>query len=93
MSYFAVEYVYVQDSEALARIRPSHREFLATLVGDTLVASGPYIDAPEPGALLIFEAASRDEVIEQLDEDPFWEAELIAERTVTEWNPVLGSLA
>lgn len=93
MSYFVVEYVYAQAPEALDRIRPSHREFLASLVGDILVASGPLVDAPEPGALLIFEAGSADEVLEQLDSDPFWEAELIAERTVTEWNPVVGSLA
>lgn len=93
MTYFVVEYIYAKDSEALDRIRPSHREFLDSLVGDTLVASGPYIDAADPGALLIFEAGSADEVLEQLDADPFWEAELIAERTLTEWNPVIGSLA
>lgn len=92
MSYFVVTYTYVPDTAALDRIRPQHREYLGTLVGETLVASGPFVDASEPGALLLFEAATADEVLEQLDADPFWEAELIAERTVTQWNPVLGSV-
>ncbi|AQP47570.1 hypothetical protein BW730_08775 [Tessaracoccus aquimaris] len=93
MSYFAVHYTYVSDSDALDLVRPRHREYLSSLVGDTLVASGPYPGSVPPGALLIFSADSEDLVHTQLNADPFWQEGLIAERRVQPWNPVIGSLA
>ena len=93
MSYFAVHYRYVQDADALDLVRPRHREYLAALVGDTLVASGPYPEAAVLSALLIFNAESRDRIVGQLNADPFWQEGLIAERVIEPWNPVIGSLA
>lgn len=93
MSYFAVHYTYVTDSAALDAVRPQHRAYLATLIGQTLVASGPYLDVTPPAALLLFKSESRDEVVAQLDADPFWVAGLISERSIQAWNPVLGELA
>lgn len=92
MSYFAVQYTYTDDADALNTQRPHHRAYLSTLVGGPLVASGPYVDSDLPGALLIFRADSADEVEQLLNLDPFWTEHLIAERSVEEWNPVLGSL-
>jgi len=57
------------------------------------VVSGPYVDSELPGALLIMRAGSADELEQLLDLDPFWTANLIAERSIEEWNPVLGSLS
>jgi uncharacterized protein YciI len=85
MAIFAVTYVYSTDTDALDRLRPEHRAFLADT--DGLLLSGPTDDN---GALLIWEAASAAEVEEVLEEDPFWTADLIAERSVVGWNPVLG---
>lgn len=85
MALFAVTYVYASDSEALDRLRPEHRAFLAAQ--DGLLISGPTDDN---GALIVFEAASAAEVEELLDEDPFWTADLITERVVVGWEPVLG---
>ncbi|WP_353081935.1 YciI family protein [Tessaracoccus lapidicaptus] len=93
MSYFAVQYTYIDDARALDAERPHHRAYLSTLLGGSLVVSGPYVDSELPGALLIMRAGSADELEQLLDLDPFWTANLIAERSVEEWNPVLGSLS
>lgn len=93
MSYFVVQYTYTDDSRALDAERPHHRAYLSSLLDDTLVASGPYVGSDLPGALLIFTADSAAEIEDLLDRDPLWTADLIAERSIEEWNPVLGSLA
>lgn len=85
MAIFAVTYVYAPDTEALDRLRPEHRGFLADQ--DGLLLSGPTDDN---GALLIWEGRSAADVEEILDDDPFWTAGLISERAVVGWNPVLG---
>ena len=88
-----VKYTYTDDPRGLDAERPHHRAYLSSLLDDTLVASGPYVGSDLPGALLIFIADSVVEIEELLDRDPFWTANLIAERSIEEWNPVLGSLA
>lgn len=93
MNLYAVEYSYVRDAAALDEHRPAHREFLRALVPAPLVAAGAYQEAADPGALLLVRAASRDEVEQLLDEDPFWQHELIAERRVNIWNPGIGGVA
>jgi uncharacterized protein YciI len=85
MPIFAVTYVYTTDTETRDRLRPEHRTFLAET--DGLLLSGPTDDN---GALLIWEAASVSAVEEALDEDPFWTADLVSERSVVGWDPVLG---
>jgi uncharacterized protein YciI len=85
MPIFAVTYVYAPDTDALDRLRPEHRAFLAEQ--DGLLISGPTDDN---GALIIWEAASAAEIEDLLDEDPFWTAGLISERAVVGWTPVLG---
>jgi hypothetical protein len=85
MPIFAVTYVYSTNTDAVERLRPQHRAFLAET--DGLLMSGPTDDN---GALLIWEAKSAAEVEEILEEDPFWTADLITERSVVGWNPVLG---
>ncbi|MHA6512365.1 YciI family protein [Tessaracoccus sp. Z1128] len=93
MSYFAVQYTYADDTAGLDAERPSHRAYLSTLLDGALVTSGPYVGSSLPGALLIFRAESADELEALLDRDPFWTAGLVAERSVEEWSPVLGSLS
>ena len=89
MSIFAVNYHYAADSDALAEVRPIHREWLANLYeqGD-LLASGPLVD--NPGALLIFKSESVEALSALLDNDPFDIAGFIGERVITEWNPIYG---
>lgn len=87
MSFFAVTYKYSAPESELAKVRSSHREYLASL--SELQLSGPFVD--EPGALLIFKAPSAADVAKLLDDDPFMVAGFIGERTIRGWNPVLGS--
>jgi uncharacterized protein len=89
MPVFAVTYSYAASPEALAEIRPIHREYLSTLLSrGILLASGPFVGSD--GALLVIKAASVSEVAELLDNDPFDIAGFIVERAITEWNPVFG---
>lgn len=90
MSFYAVRYTYVDDPR-VEQVRPEHRRFLGSLVeAGHLKASGPYVDVTPPAALLIFEAASAADVERLLAEDPFQREHLVADATITEWNPVLG---
>lgn len=89
MSIFVVHYGYVEDSQAIATIRPAHRAWLNELLErGALLASGPMANSPK--ALLIFSADSEAELSQLLNEDPFDLAGLIAARTIEEWNPVFG---
>ena len=93
MTYYAVHYTYDSTSGALDAVRPAHRAYLASLVGQLLVASGPIVGSQPPAALLIMQGASPTEVEEALNADPFWEADLIVERRIEEWNPLIGVFA
>ncbi|MBK7819567.1 MAG: hypothetical protein IPJ61_00460 [Tessaracoccus sp.] len=93
MLHFAVQYTYVEDAAALDATRPAHRDYLRTLLDGPLLAAGPLVGSPLPGALLIFRAESADAVVTLLDQDPFWTERLIVERSVEQWNPVLGVFA
>ena len=86
MAYFIASYEYTGDPDAQLAVRPRHREFLKGL-GPTLVLSGP-TDAR--GAVLIFDAASAEEVAGLLDADPYQLEGFIGERRVVGWTPVLG---
>lgn len=89
MNTYAVNYFYTASPEAIAEVRPIHREWLAEqLASGTLLASGPMVD--NPGALLIFRASSAEELSALLDNDPFDIAGFIGERVITQWNPVFG---
>lgn len=89
MAIFMVNYQYVGDEDQMAAIRPTHREWLSSLLNSgQLLASGPLVDLP--GALLIFKAGSLIELSRLLDQDPFDIAGLIGERDIAEWNPVFG---
>ncbi len=89
MAVYAVTYLYIDDAEAVTAIRPSHRAWLTErLAAGELLASGPMVDSPN--ALLIWRANALDELNELLNQDPFDQAGLIAQRTIAEWNPVFG---
>lgn len=89
MSIFVVTYGYSADPIELNQIRPEHRAWLADqLDKGSLLASGPMID--RAAALLIWKAASIEELNALLDQDPFEVAGMIGERTIEAWNPVFG---
>jgi uncharacterized protein len=89
VALFLVRYRYIDDVEAVAKLRPTHRAWLST-VGPSLVGSGPTADN---GAALVFEADDGDQVGTLLDADPFAAAGVIAEREIVEWTLVRGRWA
>ncbi len=94
MPVFAVTYRYTDDADRRAVVRPTHRQYLGGLTEQgLLLVSGPYAAAEAPGALLIYKAATKEEVLAAVEEDPFSVEGLVAEATVTEWDPVSGALA
>ncbi len=89
MTVFAVTYHYGATPEELDAVRPTHRAWLSEqLEAQNLLASGPMVGVPT--ALLIWRSNSLEELNDLLNLDPFDQAGFIAERTITEWNPVFG---
>lgn len=87
----AVNYSY-DPGAPLAEHRPAHRAYLAKLAEDSVViTSGPLPDVS--GALLILNADSAEHALRILESDPFYRENCIAERTATQWQPVIGALA
>ncbi|WP_026532069.1 YciI family protein [Arthrobacter sp. H41] len=91
MSVFAVEYVYSPDqNDVREEHRPSHREWLGTLVEQgRVLASGPFSDGT--GALLIFTADTENDLHSLVSQDPFARAGVISAVKTTEWKPVMGA--
>ena len=70
--------------------RPEHRSYLSALAEHgTLLGSGPFTDG-DPGALLVFRAASPEVVDAILADDPFVREGLVAHSDVRAWDVVLG---
>ncbi|APT92356.1 hypothetical protein CPHO_05000 [Corynebacterium phocae] len=95
MKYFAVSYKYDPENSGIAQTRPEHREFISRLHGEgKILGSGPHPDGLG-GALIILkfddESTEVAQVIDIMDQDPFWKGNLVPDRTIREWNPVINS--
>jgi len=88
MALFAVTIGFTDDLERRLQVRPTHREYLGTLLeSGKLYESGPFVD--DSGALLIYEAADLAEVQELLANDPYTPNGIIESVTINEWNRVM----
>ncbi|MEI4274092.1 YciI family protein [Klenkia sp. LSe6-5] len=89
----AVTYRYTEDVALRDEVRPAHRDFLRGLAdAGSLLLSGPFGPAAPAGALLLFRADDQAQVQAWVDADPFGTRGVVASATVTEWDPVLGTL-
>ena len=67
---FAAVIEYTQDKAKIAEIRPMHRQYLTGLrERGQLAACGPFVH--DSGALIIYEATSKEEAEKLLQGDPF----------------------
>lgn len=81
-----VLYQYAEGTDALRdELRPAHREFLDSR--GTLLLSGP---TAAGGAVIVYEEDPA-ELEAWLDDDPFWTADAISSRVVTQWSIGMGS--
>ena len=88
MPLFAAIVTFTDDVERRQQVRPTHREYLKTLIeSGKLHESGPFGD--DSGALLIYDAADVAEVQEIMGADPYTPSGIIAEVRIHEWNRVL----
>ncbi len=87
---FAAIIEYSQDKAKIAEIRPTHRQYLATLKAHgQLAASGPFTD--DYGALIVYEAATKEEAEGFLKADPFNAAGIFVSYVIRPWNTVIAN--
>lgn len=88
MAWFLVEIRYVP--EKFAAVRPAHRAFLERLASEgTVAVAGPIGD--DVGGLTLYQAENAEALQKIIDADPYHLEGVIAERTVREFKPVIGS--
>lgn len=94
MENFVVTYHYGTDTAAERDVhRSKHVEFLNAQFQDRrLLVSGPFDPEEDPGAVLVWAADSKAELIALLDKDPFSARGLIADRQVRQWNIFFGAI-
>lgn len=84
---FAAVIDYKADNPKVAEVRPAHRKYLGELKEQgKLVISGPF---PETGgALIVYEAASKDEAEALIKADPFTTGGVFTSWVIRHWNPI-----
>ena len=72
----------------------AHREYLGSQIeAGNLIVSGPLLDGETPaGALLIAKVDSVEAAEKIVANDPMNVGGAVLSHTVTEWNPVLGTI-
>jgi uncharacterized protein YciI len=89
MKYAAI-IEYSRDQEKIQSLRPTHRQYLATLrQRGQLAVSGPFTD--DSGALIVYEAASAEEAEKLLEGDPFHQNGIFLSYVMRPWNPVTAN--
>ncbi|HVS37849.1 MAG TPA: YciI family protein [Gemmataceae bacterium] len=87
---FAAVIEYLQDPERVHSLRPAHRQYLTQLKErGQIAATGPFTDGS--GALIIYEAADRDEAEQLLKGDPFSKNGVFVSYVLRPWNPVIAN--
>jgi uncharacterized protein len=87
---FAAIIEYIQDKAKIAEARPIHRQYLASLKDKgQLAISGPFTD--DWGALIVYEANSKEEAETLLRGDPFHQNGIFVSWTIRPWNTVIAN--
>jgi uncharacterized protein YciI len=87
---FAAIIEYIQDKEKIGLFRPTHRAYLTQLkTTGKLVASGPFMD--DYGALIIYEAATKEDAEKLLQGDPFCQNGVFVKWQIRPWNVVFAN--
>lgn len=87
---FAAIIEYLQDKAKVDEIRPTHRQYLRSLKEKgQIAATGPFTD--DSGALIIYEAATKEDAEALLKADPFNQAGVFLKYAIRPWNPVMAN--
>ncbi|GAB3941306.1 YciI family protein [Corynebacterium tapiri] len=91
MTYFSCVYRYPDGDENIVRLRPVHREFLASLKEDgKLIASGPLTGGDALIVLQLPGEATVADAEQLMDQDPFTQEGVLHGREIRPWNPVIN---
>jgi len=83
---------YIADADKINEIRPSHRAYLTKLIDDgKLVCSGPFLD--NYGALIVYEAETKETAEAILKGDPFHTAGVFVKWEMRPWKCIFGNPA
>jgi uncharacterized protein YciI len=87
---FAAIIEYSPDKEKIQAVRPTHRQYLASLKAKgQLAIAGPFTD--DSGALIVYEAESAAEAEKLLQGDPFHHNGIFLKYVLRPWNPVIAN--
>jgi uncharacterized protein len=87
---FAAIIEYLQDKAKIAEVRPVHRQYLTSLKeSGRLAASGPFTD--DSGALIIYEADTKEEAEKLLQADPFNQNGIFVRYQLRPWNALFAN--
>jgi uncharacterized protein len=87
---FAAIIEYSPDKEKVQALRPTHRQYLASLKAKgQLAIAGPFTD--DSGALIVYEAESAAEAERLLQGDPFHQNGIFLKYVLRPWNPVMAN--
>jgi uncharacterized protein YciI len=87
---FAAVIEYLQDKNKVSEIRPTHRAYLTSLKEKgQLAAAGPFTD--DSGALIIYEAGSKEEAEKLIKADPFCQNGIFLKWQLRPWNSVFAN--
>jgi uncharacterized protein YciI len=87
---FAAIIEYLQDKAKIAEVRPVHRQYLTGLrAAGQLAISGPFTD--DSGALIVYEAGSKEEAEKLLQNDPFNTNGIFVRYQLRPWNPIFAN--
>ncbi|HVK09016.1 MAG TPA: YciI family protein [Gemmataceae bacterium] len=81
---------YSTDSATVEAHRPAHRAYLTELLqAGKLACSGPFTD--EPGALIVYEAESKEAAEALMRADPFHAAGVFVSWQLRPWKCLFGN--
>ncbi len=87
---FAAIIDYLQDKDKVAAIRPTHRQYLTSLLqAGKIFATGPFTD--DSGALIVYEAETAEEAEQLLKADPFHAGGVFLKWQIRAWKVVMGN--
>jgi uncharacterized protein YciI len=76
---------YIDDLKAVAKVRPTHRAYLAGLAErGNIVAARPFADST--GALFIYEADDEETAHRFAAQDPYSLGGVIRDQTIKQWE-------
>ncbi|HEX2417648.1 MAG TPA: YciI family protein [Micromonosporaceae bacterium] len=90
MAKFIVEFQYNVDRGQRQAYHEAHASYLYSLAErGVLLLGGPLV--AENAGLLLYEVADREELERVLEQEPYIQAGVVAERRIREWRPGKGS--